>query len=382
MSHVTHINDEEIGTWLTCTPLDSFICNSIMRPRCVWHDSFICVTRLIYMCDMTHSYVWPDPFICVTWRIHMCDITHTYVWHDSFICVTWLIRMCDMTRSYVWHDSFIRVTWLIHMCDITHTYVWHDSFICVTWLIHMCDVTRSYVWHDSCTRHVTCMSVQLCSNDDQVCVSQVEILVEFEFVPRNVSFARDLVTEQHAKRKKEITWLIHVCDISHSDVWRDSFIYVIICVTWLIHTCDMTHSYVWHDSFICVTWLIHMCDMTHSYMWHDSLVCVTWLVTWRIPVSVQRCNEDKECVTWLMHMCDMAHSYVWHDSSILWHDSFMFKSSVCVCLNYMSLQLNDEAKVCVTWIIHMCDMTHSYVWHDAFIRVTWPTHTCDITYFL
>jgi len=38
-----------------------------------------------------------------------------------------------------------------------------------------------------------------------------------------------------------------------------------ICMTWLIHMCDMTHSYVWHDSFICVTWLIHVCDMTHIY---------------------------------------------------------------------------------------------------------------------
>jgi len=35
-------------------------------------------------------------------------------------------------------------------------------------------------------------------------------------------------------------------------------------VTWLIHMCDMTHSYVWHDSSICVMWLFHMCDMTHS----------------------------------------------------------------------------------------------------------------------
>ena len=37
-------------------------------------------------------------------------------------------------------------------------------------------------------------------------------------------------------------------------------------------------------------------------------------------------------------MCDMTHSYAWHDSFI-----------------------------CVTWLIHMCDMTHSYVWHDSFI---------------
>ena len=85
--------------------------------------------------------MWHDSFISVTWLIHMCDMTHSYVCHDSFICVTWLIHI------YVWHDSIICVTWLIHMSDMTHSYVWHDSFICVTWLNHMRDMTRS--WDDS-----------------------------------------------------------------------------------------------------------------------------------------------------------------------------------------------------------------------------------------
>jgi len=52
---------------------------------------------------MTHSYVWHDSFICVTWLIHMCDMTHSYVWHDSFICVThsyvWLIHVCQVQRA-------------------------------------------------------------------------------------------------------------------------------------------------------------------------------------------------------------------------------------------------------------------------------------------
>ena len=65
-------------------------------------------------------------FICVTWLIHMCDMTHSHVWHGAFICVTWLIHMCDMMNSYVWHDAIIFVTWLIHMCDMTHSYVWPD----------------------------------------------------------------------------------------------------------------------------------------------------------------------------------------------------------------------------------------------------------------
>jgi len=54
---------------------------------------------------------------------------------------------------------------------------------------------------------------------------------------------------------------------------------------------------------------------------------------------------------WLIHMCDVTHSYVWHDSL-----------------------------VCVTWPIHMCDMTHSHVCHNSCICVTWLIHMCDMTH--
>ena len=149
---------------------------------CVWHDSFICVTWLIRMCDMTH--VWHDSFISVTWLIHMCDMTHlydltqiirvneschTYKWvmslewggshaesciclyliihmcTQSFICVTWRIHKCDMMHSHVWHDLCTCVTCLIHMCDMTDPHVWHDLFICVTWLKDMWEMTH-HLW--------------------------------------------------------------------------------------------------------------------------------------------------------------------------------------------------------------------------------------------
>jgi len=52
-------------------------------------------------------------------------------------------------------------------------------------------------------------------------------------------------------------------------------------------------------------------------------------------------------VTRLLHMCVMTHSYVWH----AW-------------------------MICTTCLIHMCDMTHSHVWHDSFTCVTWLINTC------
>jgi len=88
---------------------------------------------------------------------------------------------------------------------------------------------------------------------------------------------------------------------------------------------------------------------------------VTHSVTWKII-----------CATRLIHMCDVTRSYVWRDAFIcvtwLVHMCDMTHSYVW-----------HDAFICVTWLIHMCDMTHSYVWRDSFICVTWLIHMCDMT---
>jgi len=101
MSHVTHMSES---------------CLTREWVRHARHDSFMCVIRLMHMCDMTHWYVWHDSLICVTWLIHM---TLWHVWHDPLICVTWLIHICDMTHSHTRHDSFMNVIQLIYIC-VTH----------------------------------------------------------------------------------------------------------------------------------------------------------------------------------------------------------------------------------------------------------------------
>ena len=127
-----------------------------------------------------------------------------------------------------------------------------------------------------------------------------------------------------------------------------------------IYMCGMTHSCVWHDPFICVTWPIHMCDMTHScdtwliHVWYDPLIrdrthsCVTWLIYSRAAHRTSRQCFTFVCVTWLIHMCDMTHSYVWHAHSYAECDLFVRVTKFI-----------ENEFICVTWLIHMCNLTHS-----------------------
>ena len=296
----------------------------------VWNDTFRCVTWHIYLRNMLllvnsrqRLFKCCDMFTRATCLIVQLKtklqitrtflyITHLHVCHDSFIRVPWFIHMCAMTQSYVCHDSFICVPWLIHLCAMTHSHVWHDLFLCVPWLIFMCATTHSHVCHDS-----------------------------FPCVP----------------------WLIHVCAITqtHSYGCYDSFVYGISnpsivdsnhhflrChdsmrrLTCLIQICATTRLYVCHDSVICLPWLIHICAMNHSRAYHDSFGCVPWSIQmWNKPSwSTQGMLIQ---VPWLFHMCV---SYIY---SYMCHESF----------------------ICMTWLVHVCAMTHSHVCNDSFICAIW-----------
>jgi len=79
------------------------------------------------------------------------------------------------------------------------------------------------------------------------------------------------------------------------------------------------------------------------------------------------------CVTWLIHIGNMTNSHVWHDSFI-WATWLIH-----VCDMTHSYGQHDQF-ICVTWLIHIGNMTNSHVWHDSFIWATWLIHTCDMTH--
>ena len=121
-------------------------------------------------------------------------------------------------------------------------------------------------------------------------------------------------------------WLIHMCDVTHACVWRDTWMCVrwhvlyvchdaFIRVTWHICMCDVTQSFVWRDSFIYETFI---CAVTHSYVWRDAFMCAT--------THSNVCCGTCICVPWHVLMCTMTRSYVWHTSTN--HHS-------CICYNWV-----------------------------------------------
>ena len=135
-----YLNSGIFVTWRfrTCTLTDSYVTTQAY----LWHDFFVRVPWLIPM--------WHDAFICVIRIIRICDATYLDVSLDSCICVICLthvvcearpIQICRTTHSNVRHLIYVwGAIWLIYARDMTHLraiYVQHDSFMCGTWRIYV-----------------------------------------------------------------------------------------------------------------------------------------------------------------------------------------------------------------------------------------------------
>jgi len=95
-------------------------------------------------------------------------------------------------------------------------------------------------------------------------------------------------------------------------------------VPWRIHICDMLHSYYW----------VVNKDMTQSYVWPVSDMTHSYSV-------LNTCAAPRIC-DYIRYARDMTHSRMW---LIQVYASFIY----------------------VPWIIFVCDITHSCIWHDSLI---------------
>jgi len=84
------------------------VCCSVLQCIAVYYSALQCVA----VCCSVLQYVAVCCSVmqCVSPRRPTAlgyprDTTHSYAWHDSFICMTWLILMRDMTNLFTWHAS-------------------------------------------------------------------------------------------------------------------------------------------------------------------------------------------------------------------------------------------------------------------------------------
>ena len=160
----------------------------------------------------------------------------------------------------------------------------------------------------------------------------------------------------------------------------------LICVIWLIHMCDMSRSYaIFILALFIKRWGLPLARQIQSvlFVWYDSYICVTCLVPWR---ALFVCNRILVLFVkrWGLALERQIQSvlFVWYDSFICVTCLVCMKSDSCSLYKEMRCpfkKIKSECLIGVIWLIHTCDVSRSYVWHDTFKSVAWCIYMCDIT---
>ena len=125
--------------------------------------------------------------------------------------------------------------------------------------------------------------------------------------------------------------------------------------------------------FVTHTCLIYILTLLHN--------CLTECLTLNMNMSASLCYTTVSLWTWVSHfvtkvshfqMCERRHAT--HD---LLHLS-MTSRFVCMCVSYS--YVCHDSFTCVSWLVHMCVMTHSHVWKFHATRSVWVVcRTCRIS---
>jgi len=226
--------------------------------------------------------------VCVYIHIFMC--TYVYINIYTYICL--YVYMCVIRTCMYIYILYICIYIYIYIC--TYVYINIYTYICM--YIYMQNLALS--------TNITCRQYRQVHSTTHILnqifwtkswnqifwikYSESHSASNFTVLTDTFYFATHFLNPNISRKSCQFTWELRSLGIfltlkthSASIAGRISFALLQVCVVpvaWLIYMCDMTHSYVWHDSFIFVTWLVRMCDMICLYVWRDAFICVTWLV--------------------------------------------------------------------------------------------------------
>ena len=379
--------------------------------------------HVTYTSELWHIYEWFMSHMQLSHGIYTNDSCHVYIWVMAHI---WMIRVtytAELWHIYEWFMSRIHLRYGTYMNDSCHVYIWVMAHI---WMMH---VTKWFISHTWMSHGVlTCSKTSspslpltmfgatvtgpVCAHDTEACTPLLASRLIYVYA-KSFLYVTWLMN-RCAKRIRLWAKTCHTFSLRahktslHCYMRHDPLIYVpwsmpVCDMTWCMHVCDMTHSCMLHDPFMCVPWCMHVCDMTHSRMLHDTFLSSPSLVTAPVctpytEVCTATCVMTHSCMghdsfiyaTWLMHSCDVTHSYVCNDS-------IMCVTGLVIALAYERILHSyacHGACMCATWLISMRAiyfidmraMTHSCACHiktkkihKKIIHVTWLIHKCAMT---
>ena len=152
-----------------------------------------------------------------------------------------------------------------------------------------------------------------------------------------------------------------------------------------------TSLYAWTYAYVCVYVYIHRCK--HNASLKSKVSRLNWCPTTRpLPTNVGWCAMTHKsvwhdtyicvtwltCVTWLIHLRDVTHSNpaAFDRHGPVWHDSF-------ICVTWLILSAwKDSLSLYIYIYVYICDSFKPGRIRSLWARVTWLLQLCDMTHFV
>ena len=178
--------------------------------------------------------------------------------------------------------------------------------------------------------------------------------------------------------------ITQMCGITHLSVCKVANLCDIICSHTATHCNILLHTATHcntlrHTATRCDT-LQHTATHCNTRQ-HTATHCNTLQHTATHHLHLHtRINMSKSClcVTWLIHMPDSTHSHVWYDpcKCVTW--LIHVRDIICTYTYTLSDSLSLSLSLSHTHSHDVKHTKHPYVWHDSLIGATWLIWICEV----
>jgi len=234
--------------------------------------------------------------------------------------------------------------YIVHMAYGTCAHEWVMLMMMHTMLHNICIRIGRYVWHGS----LTCLTWRNVYNMCMNYFIRLTLLLEVHIHTCDITQIWDLL-----KNQIYVTWIMHMFEIIHSDVWHGSF------------RCDVAHSYVWHDPL-----MLHYAgsrefgELCDTYAWVMSHISMCHVAHINESCRTYQCVKSHISIGHVAHFNESCHTY----------QQVMSRISICHVTQMSSWCHTYEWIIPHNWMSHITRMNescHTYWW---FISHLWMSH--------